>query len=68
MINDLMEAIHDIPYQLKTWNDERVDTLRLHLRCFDHTQYPGAPNLLARFEMLLRSYNEEAEKGVMSND
>ena len=61
MINDLMEAIHDIPFQLKTWNNERIDTLRLHLRCFDSTLYPGAPNFSDRFEMLLASYNEEAE-------
>ncbi len=63
MINELMEGIHDIPSQLKTWNDERLATLRLHLRCFDSTLYPGAPNLSDRFEMLLASYNEEAEQG-----
>ena len=62
MINDLMEAIHDIPSQLKTWDDRRIDTLRLHLRCFDSTLYPGAPNFSNRFEMLLASYNEEAEQ------
>jgi len=64
MINELMEAIHDVPSQLRTWNDERIETLRIHLRCFDFTQYPGAQNLLDRFEMLLASYNHEAEQGV----
>lgn len=68
MINDLMEAIHDIPSQLKTWNNERIDTLRLHLRCFDSKLYPGAPKLCERFEMLLASYNEEAEHGSFPND
>ena len=68
MINDLMEAIHDIPFQLKTWDDSRLDLLRLHLRCFDSTLYPGAPNFLNRFEMLLASYNEEkAEQDVHGN-
>jgi len=67
MINDLMEAIHDIPSQLKTWDGERVDLLRLHLRCFDSTLYPGAPNFSSRFEMLLASYNEEAEQAVDGN-
>jgi hypothetical protein len=64
MINDLMEAIHGIPSQLKTWNNERIEALRIHLRCFDSTLYPGAPNLLNRFEILLASYNEEAEQCV----
>ena len=68
MINDLMEAIHDVPFQLKTWDDSRLDLLRLHLRCFDSTLYPGAPNFLNRFEMLLASYNEEeAEQDVHGN-
>jgi len=68
MINDLMEAIHDVPFQLKTWDDSRLDLLRLHLRCFDYTLYPGAPNFLNRFEMLLASYNEEeAEQDVHGN-
>ena len=62
MINDLMEAIHDIPFQLKTWDSERIDLLRLHLKCFDSGLYPGAPNFLDRFEMLLNSYNKEAEQ------
>jgi hypothetical protein len=68
MINDLMEAIHDIPFQLQTWDDSRLDLLRLHLRCFDSTLYPCAPNFLNRFEMLLASYNEEkAEQDVHGN-
>jgi hypothetical protein len=62
MINLLMEAIHDIPFQLKTWNDDRLDLLRLHLRCFDSTLYPGAPNFLDRFEMLLTSYSQDTEQ------
>ncbi len=62
MINDLMEAIHDIPFQLKTWDEARIDLLRLHLRCFDYTLYPGAPNFSERFEMLLTSYNKGAEQ------
>jgi hypothetical protein len=45
MLNDLMEAIHDVPHQLVTWDDERLELLRLHLRCFDSSLYDGAPNL-----------------------
>jgi hypothetical protein len=67
MINDLMEAIHDIPFQLKTWDNERIDTLRLHLRCFDSSLYSGAPNFLSRFDMLLAGYQNEAEQGADGN-
>lgn len=67
MINDLMEAVHDIPFQLKTWNDERLELLRLHLRCFDSTLYPGAPNFSQRFEMLLADYLQKAEQGGGGN-
>jgi hypothetical protein len=62
MINDLMEAIHDIPSQLTTWDDERIETLRLHLRCFNSEIYPEAPDFLGRFEMLLTQYENEAEQ------
>ena len=63
MINDLMEAFHDIPFQLKTWDENRLELLRLHLRCFDSSLYPGAPNFSDRFEMLLAGYKQEAEHG-----
>lgn len=62
MINDLMEAVHDIPFQLKTWSDERLELLRLHLRCFDSTLYPGAPNFTQRFEQLLEGYIQQTEQ------
>ena len=61
MINDVMEAIHDIPHQLVTWDDERIELLRLHLRCFDSSLYEGAPNLEHRFNMKLAEYNNQQE-------
>ena len=67
MINDLMEAVHDIPFQLKTWSDNRLELLRLHLRCFDSALYPGAPNFSQRFEMLLADYLQQAEQGDGGN-
>ena len=44
-INELMEAIHDIPDQLYRWDNNGLDSIRLHLRCFDHTKWTGSPNL-----------------------
>lgn len=68
MINDLMEAIHDIPFQLRTWDESRLELLRLHLRCFDSSLYPGAPNFSERFEMLFAGYRQEAERRAGSKD
>ena len=48
-VNSLMEAVHEIPHFLTDWSGERLDELRLHLSCFDHTQFPGAPDLQAIF-------------------
>ena len=62
MINDIMEAIHGIPQQLVTWDDERLELLRLHLRCFDSSLYEDAPNLELRFNMKLAEYNKQKEE------
>jgi len=62
MINSLMDAIHDIPSQLMTWSPDRLDTLRLHLSCFDSSQYEGAPDIKKFFEERLAEY-EGGEAG-----
>ena len=67
MINDLMEAVHDIPSQLSNWDDKRLETLRLHLRCFDSSLYSDAPNFSDRFEMLLAGYTKQAEQDATGN-
>jgi len=54
MINDLAEAAHDIPMMLLHWNDTRPEELRKHLACFSKEKYPEGPNLLKRFEVLLK--------------
>ena len=59
MLNDLMEAIHDVPHQLVTWDDKRLELLRLHLRCFDASLYDRAPNLERRFNMKLAEYENQ---------
>ncbi len=52
-INDLMEAIHAIPGDLTRWAPHSFDTLRLHLACFQHTRWPGAPDLVRLFDSRL---------------
>ena len=56
-INELMEAIHDIPDQLYRWNDDSMDRLKLHLRCFDSNKWNDSPNLLIYFENELERYS-----------
>lgn len=50
-IHDLMDALHEIPGFLADWCSSRhPEELRLHLACFDHRRWPGAPDLVAVFE------------------
>jgi hypothetical protein len=53
-VNDLAEALHEIPDFLAHWEQHDLEELRLHLRCFDHTRYPGAPNLVQLFDSKLK--------------
>jgi hypothetical protein len=57
-VNDLMEALHEIPDFLAHWDLHDIDELRLHLRCFDHTRWPGAPNLVQLFDSTLGTSNQ----------
>ena len=52
-VNDLMEAFHEIPDFLVHWDKHDLDELRLHLRCFDHTRWIGAPDFVQVFETRL---------------
>jgi hypothetical protein len=55
-INQIMEAIHDIPTQLCDWHDDSLSKLRNHLASFDHSLWPGCPNFTLIFEQLLQEY------------
>ena len=48
-VNSLMEAVHEVPHFLANWSDDRLRELRLHLACFDHSQFPGSPSLVGIF-------------------
>src|SRR4051812_36753344 len=54
MINDLMEAIHEIPRMLLDWEHHTVEDLRLHLGCFPAGRWPAAPDLVAFFDRKLK--------------
>ena len=56
MINDMMEAIHEIPSIVTNWGEDSESTLRLHLRCFPHQEWESSPNLLSFYEARLREY------------
>jgi hypothetical protein len=54
-VNELMDAVHELPHFLADWSDDRLPELRLHLSCFDHSKYPGSPNLLTTFNSRLEN-------------
>jgi hypothetical protein len=57
-VNALMEAVHEIPEFLAHWDRHNLDELRMHLRCFDHTRWPGAPNFSQLFELRLNERSQ----------
>jgi hypothetical protein len=54
-INEVAEALHEIPFFLMSWERTSLEELRLHLRGFDSTRWPG-PNFLNYFDQKLRGY------------
>lgn len=58
-INEIMEAIHEVPNMLFRWDDNKIDEVKLHLGCFDSSKWGGAPNLVAHFEESLKSCKDE---------
>lgn len=59
-VNSLMEAVHEVPHFLADWSDDRLQELRLHLSCFDHSQFPGSPDLVATFNAHLNDNDRNA--------
>lgn len=57
-INDLADALHNIPKSLLNWDETKdLEEIRLFLKSFDRSLWPGesAPDLLAIFESELVS-------------
>jgi hypothetical protein len=68
MVNDLMEAIHEVPSILLHWNEEdSFDTLILHLSCFNQADWRqrvdndrfDVPNLVSFFRDRLDEYTSD---------
>lgn len=49
-INELMEAIHDIPDHPYRWAEGSMNIVKNHFACFDNTKWPNSPNLVKYFE------------------
>lgn len=62
-MNDLMEAVHEVPRMLMSWNDGRLREIRIHLGCFPSERFPGSPDFVAYFDRRLEDY-EAAERAA----
>jgi len=62
MINDVMEAIHEVPRMLVDWDRHDLAEVRMHLAGFTASRWPGAPDLVSHFDRKLREfgYDENA--------
>jgi hypothetical protein len=56
MINELMEAIHEVPNMLANWGGHTVQDVRHHLSCFQAPRWHSAPNLVTFFNQRLVKY------------
>lgn len=62
MINDAMEAIHEVPRMVVDWQRHDLAEVKMHLGCFHASRWIGAPNLVTYFEQKLKDfgYDENA--------
>ena len=56
MINDIMEAIHEVPQMLVDWEHHDLAEIRMHLRCFKNSRWPYAPDLVVYFDQKLNEF------------
>ena len=56
MINDAMEAIHEVPRMLIDWEHHNLAEVRTHFACFPAFRWPGAPDLVSYFNEKLREF------------
>jgi len=58
-VNDMMEAIHEIPTFMTDWNDSRLEEIRTHLGCFHSSRWEGSPDLVSYFNQRLDEASQE---------
>jgi len=56
MINEVMEAIHEVPRMMADWDRHGLKEVRIHLGGFKSSRWPGAPNLVDYFDQRLKDY------------
>lgn len=56
MINDAMDAIHEVPRMPIDWERHDLAEVRMHFACFPASRWPGAPDLAAYFDRKLREF------------
>jgi hypothetical protein len=56
MINEAMEAIHEVPRMLIDWEGHDLAEVRTHLGCFPASRWPGAPDLVDYFDRKLTEF------------
>ena len=54
-LNELMEAVHEIPGITLRWKSDSLREIKLHLACFNHQKWEGAPDLVRYFENQMES-------------
>jgi hypothetical protein len=59
MVNDVMEAIHEVPRMLVDWDSHNLAEVRMHLASFTASRWPGAPDLVSYFDRKLREFGYE---------
>ncbi len=66
-VNDLMEAIHEVPRMLMNWQAHSLDELRTHLDCFhvkEWREFMGedaatVPDLVQRFDRRVSEFEHQ---------
>lgn len=59
MVNEIMEAIHEVPRMLINWKHHDLAELRMHLAGFQASHWPGAPDLLSHFDRKLKELSQD---------
>lgn len=61
MINEIMEAIHEVPVMILHWDERTLWEIRTHLGCFHADRWPEAPDLERRFNERLKEFGYQEE-------
>ena len=63
MINNVMEAIHEVPRMLVNWEYHDLADIRSHLGCFQSSHWLGAPDFVLHFDKKLTEFGYDENSG-----